>query len=109
MKVTIELSTDEIKKLQELCGFLVRDNEEAEDAIRCVLEKAYKKHRVNVDDANDFREAIIGITNYMAFATKEVVAFSEPIEVDWGLKGTANHKGTRMVIPTVALVDRTEF
>lgn len=56
-----------------------------------------------VNDANDFREAIIGITNYMAFAKKEVVAFSKPIEVEWGFKDK------RLVIPTIALVDRTEY
>lgn len=38
-------------------------------------------NRSDIKDANDFREAIIGITNYMAFATEQVVAFSEPIEV----------------------------
>lgn len=56
-----------------------------------------------VNDANDFREAIIGIANYMAFAKKEVVAFSKPIEVEWGFKDK------RLVIPTIALVDRTEY
>jgi len=65
--------------------------------------------RNDIKDANDFREAIIGIANYMAFATKEVVAFSEPIEVDWGLRGTANFGGTRLVIPTISLVDKTEY
>lgn len=66
-------------------------------------------NRNDIQDANDFREAIIGIANYMAFATREVVAFSEPIEVEWGLKGTAKHEGMKLVIPTIALVDKTEY
>lgn len=66
-------------------------------------------NRNDIQDANDFREAIIGITNYMAFARKEVVAFSEPIEVDWGLQRTANYDGKRLVIPTISLVDRTDY
>ena len=66
-------------------------------------------NRNDIKDANDFREAIIGITNYMAFAQKEVVAFLEPIEVEWGLEGTVRHEGKRLVIPTISLVDRTEY
>ena len=66
-------------------------------------------NRNDIKDANDFREAVIGIANYMAFYNKEVCAFSKPIEVEWGLEGTANYEGTRLVIPTIALVDRTEY
>ena len=66
-------------------------------------------NRTDVKDGNDFREAIIGITNYMAFATKEIVSFNEPIEVEWGLKGTVNHDGKRMVIPVISLVNKTEY
>ena len=38
-------------------------------------------NRNDIKDASDFREAVIGIVNYMAFARKEVVTFTEPIEV----------------------------
>lgn len=67
------------------------------------------KNKIKVDDVNDFREAIIAIAEYMAFFNKEVCAFSEPIEVEWGLKGTAGYKGRKMVVPTIALVDKTEY
>jgi hypothetical protein len=67
------------------------------------------KNKIEVKDANDFREAIIEITKYMAFFNKEVCAFSEPIEVEWGLKGTTKYEGKKMIIPTIALVDRTEY
>lgn len=40
MTVVIELSKEEIKRLQELSGILVRDEEDAEDAIRIVIENA---------------------------------------------------------------------
>ena len=106
MKVTMELSTEEIKKLQELAGFHVRDTEEAEDAIRDVIEKA---NQIKVKDANDFREAIIEVVNYMAFGRENVCAPSEPIEVEWGLKGTASHEGIKNVLPIITLVDRTEY
>ena len=66
-------------------------------------------NRTDVKDGNDFREAIIGIANYMAFAQKETVSFNEPIDVDWGLKGTIRHEGVRKVIPVVALIDKTEY
>lgn len=66
-------------------------------------------NRTDIKDANSFREAIIGIANYMAFYNKEVMAFSEPIEVEWGLKGTVNYESKRMVIPTIALVEKTEY
>jgi len=65
--------------------------------------------RTDIQDANDFREALIGITNYMAFFNKEVCTFSEPIEVEWGLKGTTKYEGKRLVLPTIALADRTEY
>ena len=65
--------------------------------------------RIDIKDAHDFREAIIGIVNYMAFYNKEVCTLSEPIEVEWGLKGTANYEGKRMVLPTIAVADRTEY
>ena len=65
--------------------------------------------RTDIQDANDFREAIIGIANYMAFSKTEVVAFDKPIEVEWGLKGTAKHEDMRLVIPTIALVNKTEY
>lgn len=106
MKVMIELSTEQIKKLQEVSGFLVRDTEEAEDAIRLVIEKA---NQIKVNDANDFRKAIIEVVNYMAFARKNVCAPSEPIEVKWGLEGTANHEGIKNVLPVITLVDKTEY
>lgn len=66
-------------------------------------------NRNDVQSAQDFREAIIGIVNYMAFAKREVVTLREPIEVDWGLKGTGNHEGKRLVLPTIALDDRTDY
>ena len=66
-------------------------------------------NRADIKDANDFREAVIGIVNYMAFARKEVITFTEPVEVEWGLQGTASHEGKRMVLPTIALTDRTEY
>lgn len=65
--------------------------------------------RSDIKDAQDFREAIIGIVNYMAFAQKEVVTLSTPIEVHWGLEGTAKYDGVRSVLPTIALADRTEY
>lgn len=40
MKIAIELSNEEIKRLQELSGILVRDAEDAEDAIHIVIENA---------------------------------------------------------------------
>ncbi len=40
MTVVIELSKEEIKRLQELSGILVRDEEEAEDAIHIIIENA---------------------------------------------------------------------
>ena len=61
-------------------------------------------NRTDIKDGNDFKEALIGITNYMASYQQEVVAFEEPIEVCWGFK---NEK--RLVIPTVALVDKTVY
>lgn len=66
-------------------------------------------NRSDIKDVNDFREAIIGIVNYMAFARKEVCTLQEPLEVEWGLKGTVGYDGTRMVLPTIALADRTEY
>ena len=65
--------------------------------------------RNDIKDSNDFREAVIGIANYMAFAKREVVEFAEPIEVDWGLKGTGNSDGKRMVLPIIVLSDRTNY
>lgn len=106
MKVTMELSTEEIKKIQEVCGFLVRDTEEAEEAIRIVIEKA---NQIKVRDANDFRKAIIEVVKYMAFGRKNVCAPSEPIEVEWGLEGTAGHEGIKNVLPIITLVDRTKY
>lgn len=66
-------------------------------------------NRNDIKDANDFREAIIGIVNYMAFYNREVCTLSEPIEVEWGLEGTNNYKGKKMVLPTIALADKTEY
>lgn len=66
-------------------------------------------NRNDIKDSNDFREAIIGIANYMAFYNKEVCAFSEPIEVEWGLKMTSNYEGKKMIMPVITLVDRTEY
>jgi len=63
----------------------------------------------DVQDAQDFREAIIGIVNYLAFAKREVVTLREPIEVDWGLERIGNYEGKRLVLPTIALDDRTEY
>ncbi len=40
MKIVIELSEKEVERLQELSGFLVRDEEEAEDAIHIIIENA---------------------------------------------------------------------
>lgn len=65
--------------------------------------------RDDVKNANDFREAIIGVANYMAFARKEVVAFTDSINVEWGLKGACNYEGIKQVIPTVSLIDRTNY
>lgn len=65
--------------------------------------------RDDIKDANSFREALIGVANYMAAYNKEVCAFSEPIEVTWGMEGTAGYEGKRLVVPTIALVNRTEY
>ncbi len=40
MKVVIDLSKKEIARLQELSGILVRDEEDAEDAIHILIENA---------------------------------------------------------------------
>ncbi len=40
MKVVIDLSKEEIERLQELSGILVRDEEDAEDAIHILIENA---------------------------------------------------------------------
>lgn len=106
MKVMMELSTEEIKKIQEVCGFLVRDTEEAEEAIRIAIEKS---NQIKVKDGRDFRKAVIEVANYMAFGRKEVCAPSEPIEVEWGLEGTVGYEGIKHVIPVITLVDRTEY
>lgn len=106
MKITMELSTEEIKRLQDVAGFLVRDNEEATDAIRSVLEKA---NQIKINDGKDFREAIVEIVKYMAFSCKNVCAPSEPIEVEWGLEGTRNHEGIKNIVPVITLIDRTEY
>ncbi len=66
-------------------------------------------NRSDIKDANDFREAIIGIVNYMAFYGKEVCTLQEPLEVTWGLEGTVNFGGRRLILPTIALADRTEY
>ena len=65
--------------------------------------------KFDIKDANDLREAIIGITNYMAFFGKEVCSPTEPIEVTWGLEGTSKYEGTKLVMPVITLVDRTEY
>lgn len=66
-------------------------------------------NKFDIKDANDFRDAIVGITNYMAFFGKEVCALSEPIEVTWGLEGTVKYEGKKLVLPVITLVDRTEY
>ena len=66
-------------------------------------------NRSDIKNANDFREAIIGVVNYMAFTRKEVYTLQEPLKVEWGLEGTVGYGGTRMVLPTIALADRTEY
>lgn len=106
MKITMELSTEEVKKLQDVAGFLVRDNEEATDAIRIVLEKA---NQIKVNDGKDFREAIVEVVKYMAFSCKNVCAPSEPIEVEWGMKGTRDYEDIKSILPVITLVDRTEY
>lgn len=60
--------------------------------------------RNDIKNAKDFREALIGITNYMAFYNKEVCSTSEPIEVKWGLK-----EDIKMVMPVITLVDRMKY
>ncbi len=40
MKVVIELSEKEAERLQKLSGILVRDEEDAEDAIHILIENA---------------------------------------------------------------------
>ncbi len=40
MKVVIDLSKEEIERLQNLSGILVRDEEDAEDAIHIIIENA---------------------------------------------------------------------
>ncbi len=40
MKVVIDLSKEEIERLQNLSGILVRDEEDAEDAIHVIIENA---------------------------------------------------------------------
>lgn len=66
-------------------------------------------NKFDIKDANDFRDAIVGITNYMAFFGKEVCAPSEPIEVTWGLEGTVKYEGKKLVLPVITLVDRTGY
>lgn len=51
-------------------------------------------------DAQDFRNAVIDATKYLAFFKKEVCTFSSPIEVEWGLKGEK-----RKVIPTICFME----
>ncbi len=40
MKAVIDLSKEEIERLQELSGILARDEEDAEDAIHILIENA---------------------------------------------------------------------
>ncbi len=40
MKVVIDLSKEEIERLQNLSGILVRDEEDVEDAIHIIIENA---------------------------------------------------------------------
>ncbi len=54
-------------------------------------------------DANDFRNAVISASKYMAFFDKEVCAFAEPIEVE-------NVKGKKKkVIPIIYIMDVTGY
>ena len=39
MEVTIELTNNEVIKLQQLSGILVRDSEDAEDALHIIIGK----------------------------------------------------------------------
>lgn len=50
-------------------------------------------------DGNDFRNAVISATEYMAFYDKEVCTFNEPIEVI-GCKGKK-----KKVIPTICFAE----
>lgn len=106
MKITMELSAEEVKKLQDIAGFLIRDNEEANDAIRIAFEKA---NQIKVKDSQDFRNAIVEMVKYMAFYTKNVCVPSEPIEVEWGMKGTRDHENIKSILPVITLVDKTEY
>ena len=93
--------TDE--HIAEVCGdFYLIPKESVEK-----LSDNAEKFKVN--DANDFRAAIIGVAKYMAFFNQEVCAFREPIDVEWGLEKTFGYEGIRQVIPTIALVNRTEY
>ena len=65
--------------------------------------------RDDIKDANSFREALIGVANYMAAYNKEVCAFVEPIEVIGGMEGTAGYEGKKLAVLTLALVNRTEY
>ena len=73
-----------------------------------VKSKVYEDSKADIQDALDFHQAIKGITHYMAFAQRELVVCRTPIEVEWGLKGTANYQGKRKVVPILALDNITD-
>lgn len=51
-------------------------------------------------DSQDFRNAVIKATQYMAFYKKNVCTFSSPIEVEYGFNGKK-----KKVIPTICFME----
>ena len=51
-------------------------------------------------NGQDFRNAVIDATKYLAFFKEEVYTFRDPIEVEWGLNGEK-----KKVIPTICFME----
>lgn len=51
-------------------------------------------------DGQDFRNAVIDATKYLAFFKKEVCTFRDSIEVEWGFNGEK-----KKVIPTICFME----
>lgn len=54
-------------------------------------------------DSNDFRKAVVAITEYLAFFEKDVCTLQEPIEVEWGMGGKK-----KKVRPTICFMEVNE-
>ena len=108
LKIGSEYSLDDS---EEVYGEIYNDPE-CESFVGNLNLNHFEEAKFNSKDINDavsFREAVIGITNYMAFYCKENMAFDKPIEVDWGLKGTSKYEGKKDILPVITLIDRTEY